>query len=82
MQKRYSVAEARKNLADLLNAAESGEIVVIERRGVRYTLRTAEPIAKTKRKNLVEESDPAVDAGNYTWDDSEGGLAFTAREAK
>ena len=82
MQKRYTVAEARKNLSELLTVAESGEVVVIERRGVRYTLRAAKPTSTAKRRNVVAESDAAVEAGNYTWDAGEGGLAFAPRQSK
>jgi len=80
MSKRYSVADARKNLAELLTATESGETVVIERRGVTFTLTAGKAKAKAVRRNVVAACDPAVEAGSFTWEAAEGGLAFTPRD--
>ncbi len=80
MSKRYSVADARKNLAELLTATESGETVVIERRGVTFPLTAGKAKAKAVRRNVVAACDPAVEAGSFTWEAAEGGLAFTPRD--
>jgi prevent-host-death family protein len=37
--KRYSASQARARLAEVLDAAQRGMPVVIERRGVRYVVR-------------------------------------------
>jgi antitoxin (DNA-binding transcriptional repressor) of toxin-antitoxin stability system len=66
--KRYSVAHARSRLADLLTEAERGTPVVIERRGVRYTLRAeAAPRRAPARRSVIETLDPAVDRGQWQW---------------
>jgi prevent-host-death family protein len=36
--KRYSVAQARQQFAELLDSAERGDAVVIDRRGVRFVV--------------------------------------------
>lgn len=76
--KRYPVAVLRERLAEALDAAYQGVPVVIERKGVRYRLtresRTRR--AKSARKPLFEIVDPAVMAGDWTWDWSPDGLTF------
>lgn len=82
--KRYPVAILRERLAEALDAAYSGVPVVIERKGVQYRL-TREPTAKkspASRKPLFEIVDPAVMAGEWTWDWSPAGMAFKARKTK
>lgn len=80
--KRYSVADARKNLADLLTAAEAGETVVVERRGVQFNITAAKPARKQARRSLVVEVDPAVDEGDFTWEVTDGGLSFAPRAGR
>ena len=75
--KKYSVAGARQHLAEVLDSAESGEDVVIERRGVRFAIK---PVASTtrarRRKPRIEILDPNVEAGTWSWSWSEGGGAI------
>jgi len=78
MSKRYSVAEARQHLADVLDLAEKGQDVAIERRGVRFVVK-----AETRRKRMsgrrpsrIEIADPAVRAGAWTWSWTPDGLGF------
>ena len=81
--KRYSAAAARQQLSHLLDAAEQGEGVVIERRGVQFELRPLK--AKTKparRASLVAAVDPAVASGQWTWRLGAGGLEFASRKAR
>ena len=74
------MAEARKRFADLLDAAERGERVVIERRGVQFDLEVRrKAVAPARRPSLVEAMDPAVEQGQWTWRADGDGLAFQAR---
>ena len=75
--KRYSVAQVRERLADALDQADAGIPVIIERRGVRYrvSVETTRP-ARKKTMSRLEILDPAVEAGDWTWDMPADGLAF------
>ena len=75
--KRYSTAQARERLADVLNEAERGAPVVIERRGVRYVLR-AEPARRggRSRRSAIETLDPAVARGHWQWSWTPKGVRF------
>jgi antitoxin (DNA-binding transcriptional repressor) of toxin-antitoxin stability system len=81
---RYSTAQARQHLAELLNAAEAGEPVVIERRGTRFVLRADSPKARHRspaRRVRIEVVDPAVRDGRWTWAWDRRGLRFSARRS-
>lgn len=82
--KRYSVAQVRERLADVLNEADRGVSVVIERRGVRYILRAEKPAVRPRRRRqpMIEILDPAVEAGQWTWTWTARGLAFRSRAPK
>jgi antitoxin (DNA-binding transcriptional repressor) of toxin-antitoxin stability system len=79
--KRYTVAQARQQFAEVLNAAERGDPVVIERRGVRFVIeaqqRRRRPSAR--RKSIIQHLDPAVAAGEWTWGWKADGLRFKSR---
>jgi hypothetical protein len=80
--RRYSAAQARQHLADLLNAAEAGQPVVIERRGVRFLLRadSAGSRGKTARPRMtIEIVDPAIAEGEWTWTWGRRGVRFARR---
>jgi prevent-host-death family protein len=81
--KRYTVAQLRRRLADVLNEVERGEPVVIERRGMRYVLRL-EPARKKgrRREPMIEILDPSVEAGQWTWTWTPAGLRFHGRVRK
>jgi antitoxin (DNA-binding transcriptional repressor) of toxin-antitoxin stability system len=81
--KRYTSSQVRERLADVLDAAERGEEVIIERRGVRYLIRAerANP-ARRSRKPLVDVVDPAVAMGEWTWTWKADGLAFSAKRRR
>jgi antitoxin (DNA-binding transcriptional repressor) of toxin-antitoxin stability system len=76
--KRYASSQVRERFAEMLDAAEKGEEVFIERRGVRYVLRAeSEPAASRKRrKSLITYMHPAVEAGQWTWELGPDGLEF------
>ena len=79
----YSVSRARAHLADLLDAAEKGERVVIERRGVRHALTVEEPVAKwTSARPRLEIVDEDVEAGTWGWTWQEGGVRFRGTRRK
>jgi hypothetical protein len=80
--KGFSVAEARARFGDLLDQAEQGERVVIERRGVRFTLRSEEPSPQPPRKAFFEWLDPHVEAGEWTWDLTGAGARFRTRKRR
>lgn len=72
---RFSVAEARRQFSRLLDVAEQGEDVVLERRGVRFRLiveadadASSEP---TGSPLIVADAD--VMAGQWTWTAADDG---------
>ena len=81
--KRYSASEARKRISDVLDGAEQGEAVVIERKGVRFrvVVDRAGPARALSRgvAPSIEILDPEVESGNWTWRLGRRGLAFVAR---
>ena len=81
--KRLSVAAARQQFSGLLDAAERGDRVVIERRGVEFELGVRRPKpTRTRRPSLVEAMDSAVERGAWTWRGARDGLAFEARKRR
>jgi prevent-host-death family protein len=76
--KRYSVSQARMRMAEVLDSAERGEPVVIERQGVRFdvVMSKAKPRAKRRRDPIIKILDPAVEAGDWTWRLEPTGLQF------
>jgi antitoxin (DNA-binding transcriptional repressor) of toxin-antitoxin stability system len=81
--KRYTSSELRSRLAEILDAAERGEAVVVERRGARFRLiadRAHDTRPSRQRPPLFKIIDPAVEAGQWTWDYVPGrGLRFRSR---
>lgn len=84
--KRYTAAQARARLSHILNDAEAGSAVVIERRGVRFRLvrESSAPAAakRSKRAPLIEILDSAVERGQWTWTAARGRLRFESRVAR
>jgi antitoxin (DNA-binding transcriptional repressor) of toxin-antitoxin stability system len=83
--KRYTSSEARQNLAAVLDAAERGEPVIIERGQVRFVLRaerTDAAPARRRRRPLLEIVDPAVAEGAWTWKWDPSGLTFASRRPR
>jgi hypothetical protein len=81
--KRYTSSQVRERLAHVLDAAERGEEVIIERRGVRYSIRAERPIsAGRRRKPLIDIVDPAVAAGEWTWTSKADGLTFSPKRRR
>ena len=80
MSKRVPVSIARERFADLLDAADAGQPVIIERRGVRYTLAKVAEGKPRRRRALIASADAAVVNGDWTWDWQPEGLSFSRRE--
>jgi antitoxin (DNA-binding transcriptional repressor) of toxin-antitoxin stability system len=76
--KRYGVAQARIHFSHLLDAAEAGDAVVIERRGTRFRLKPERRAKQrtTPPRSIIEYIDPAVMKGQWTWEWDTGGLRF------
>lgn len=68
---RVSATEARKRLFKLLDAAERGETVVLERKGVRFRI-AVEPMSEAAPREaedaLIEILDPTILSGEWTWE--------------
>lgn len=77
------VAEARARFGEILDEAEKGNPVVIERRGVLFRV-VAEAPARTAGSDepWFEFVDPAVADGQWTWKTKRDGLAFAPRKRR
>lgn len=80
--KGFTVSEARARFGDLLDQAEQGDAVVIERHGVRFVLRAEPRRAAPASPKFFEWLDPAVDAGQWTWDLTSKGATFRGRRPR
>lgn len=67
--KKFMVREARAAFTDLLDAAERGEPVVIERRGVLFMLSATAPAkARVRRTAHIARADESILSGEWAWD--------------
>jgi prevent-host-death family protein len=83
IMKRYQAAGARQHFSEVLDAAQRGEQVIIERRGVRFRLEPVRQETKpAAREPLFRIVDPAVEAGTWTWNFGKRGLRFSARRKR
>ena len=77
------VAEARARFGEVLDEAEKGSEVVIERRGVRFRVVAEQPpAARPSGPPLFEQLDSHVLRGQWTWTPDATGFAFTARRKR
>jgi antitoxin (DNA-binding transcriptional repressor) of toxin-antitoxin stability system len=75
--KRYTAAQARQRLAAVLDEAERGEAVIIERRGIRFRLQAERRSKKAPAGPVYFDTiDPVIESGNWTWVQGPGGLIF------
>ena len=80
MAKRFLVAEARARFGEILDEADQGETVIIERRGVQYMLqRDTRERKRATPRSVFTWVDPAVMSGEWTWTPTQKGLRFTSR---
>jgi len=77
--KRFTTATAKQRFSFLLDAAERGESVIIERRGVRFRVQPERQATtkKTRRKPVIEIVDPAVAKVIWQWQWRADGLRFS-----
>jgi antitoxin (DNA-binding transcriptional repressor) of toxin-antitoxin stability system len=81
--KRYTVSQARERLADVLDEAERGGAVVIERRNVQYVIQAKRTPSRARpRESVIETLDPAVASGQWQWDWTARGARFTGRRRR
>jgi hypothetical protein len=83
MQKPLRVAEARARFGEILDQAEKGAEVVIERHGVRFRV-VAESAGGAPRAGtrLFEYVDPAVESASWSWEPAPTGVRFVARRRR
>jgi len=74
--KKFLVREARAAFTDLLDAAERGESVVIERRGVLFTLSAKAAQPRVRRAPRITRVADSVLSGEWTWDWTPDGVAL------
>jgi len=80
--KAYRVAEARAQFSTLLDEAEGGDAVVIERKGIRFRLAVeATDPADCRVRPAIVYADPDVLSGSWTWTNSPQGLRFRGRRS-
>lgn len=80
--KGYKVAEARARFGEMLDDAEKGVPVVIERRGVRFRILAEPATAPKASKGVFDFVDPVVADGQWTWKAGRRGLAFAPRKRR
>jgi antitoxin (DNA-binding transcriptional repressor) of toxin-antitoxin stability system len=71
----------RERLSDALDEAERGVPIIIERRGVRYSLSRVDTEATPRRQRRaprIEVLDPAIADGQWTWSWTAAGAKFRA----
>lgn len=78
------VAEARARFGELLDEAEKGRPVSIERRGIRFRLiaESAGASQRSKTTPLFEFVDASVADGQWSWKPGRKGLTFSARRKR
>ena len=81
---RVTTAQARKRFSSILDAAESGRTVVIERRGVRFRLQAepSPPAPEAPGPSVFEHVDPAVEDGSWGWEWTDEGVRFEAGDVE
>jgi hypothetical protein len=80
--KGFRVAEARAIFGELLDRAENGDPVFIERRGVRFSLRAEPPAPVKTPEPPFTHVDDAVAKGEWEWRWAKNGVAFRPRRAR
>lgn len=79
VMKFLKVAEARARFGEILDQAEAGAPVLIERRGVRFRVLVDEAPSKASPA-AFDFVDRAVMDGQWSWEPGKGGARFTARK--
>jgi antitoxin (DNA-binding transcriptional repressor) of toxin-antitoxin stability system len=76
--KHMKVAEARARFGEILDEAEKGADVVVERRGVRFRVVAEQARSTAGAPALFEFVDAAVLKGQWSWKPGSSGVTFTA----
>jgi hypothetical protein len=77
---RYTASEARRLLFRLLDAAERGEEVILERRGARFRIELDHPDDVEIPDSPLVVEDPALLDGQWAWtSDEDGNLHLRTR---
>jgi hypothetical protein len=64
----------------LLDEAERGQAVVVERKGVRFRIDVEQPVTRrTRATRIFEHVDHDVTSGSWTWTARGTGLSFRPR---
>jgi prevent-host-death family protein len=80
---RYSAADARARFSAVLDLAERGEDVVVERRGTRFRLVRVDEPRRPSTKKYGWSVDEALLDGDWHWEPgADGQLALVATKAK
>jgi antitoxin (DNA-binding transcriptional repressor) of toxin-antitoxin stability system len=81
--KHLKVAEARARFGEILDEAEKGATVIIERRDVRFRLvaERQRPSAASKTA-LFDFVDPSVMTGQWSWRAGSKGVTFAPRRKR
>ena len=80
--KKYSVSMVRERLSEALDAADRGQPVLIERRGVTYELTVRQaPHRRKKAARQIDILDRSIADGNWTWDWEKGDLHLRTRRS-
>jgi hypothetical protein len=80
--KGFTVAEARARFGDLLDQAEQSDSVLIERHGVRFVLKAEANPQRAPSGKFFAWMDPAVEAGDWSWDLGRTGARLKARRPR
>jgi prevent-host-death family protein len=72
------VAEARARFGEVLDQAEAGAPVLIERRGVRFRV-VVDGAPKRRAAASFDYVDDEVIDGQWTWEPGDAGISFKAR---
>ena len=73
------VAEARARFGEILDQAEAGSPVLIERRGVRFRVVVEESPKAAAPAGFAFVDDAVID-GQWTWEPGKSGVTFKARK--
>jgi antitoxin (DNA-binding transcriptional repressor) of toxin-antitoxin stability system len=79
IMKVLKVAEARARFGEVLDEADQGTTVIIERRGVRYRIIAEQARSAPAAPALFDFVDTDVLNGQWTWKEGDAGLAFKPR---
>lgn len=75
---RHTATTARKHFSDLLDAAEAGEPVLVERRGRVFQVVMLQPNAPAPHHQPMFVADASLLEGDWSFDE-EGGFTLGAR---